>query len=107
MIPKSQRSKSWALLTGLYVDNNWRSRLPLLILAGWEAATRLGLFPAYTLPAPSTVLQTLYLEARSGELWVHIAASTWRVLTGFTIGTAIAVALGTVVGLSAGIESLS
>jgi len=79
--------------------------LPALILAGWEAATRLGLFPAYTLPAPSTVLQTLFLEARSGELWGHIAASTWRVVAGFTVGSAIAVALGTVVGLSVGIES--
>src|SRR5438445_11940341 len=79
--------------------------LPALILAGGEAATRLGLFPAYTLPAPSTVLQTLYLEARSGELWVHIAASTWRVLAGFAIGTTIAVTLGTAVGLSPSVEA--
>src|SRR5207302_5403945 len=88
----------------------WRRRissyvLPALILAGWEVATRLGVFPAHVLPAPSTVLQTLYLEARSGELWAHIAASTWRVLAGFAIGTAIAVALGTVVGLSRGMEA--
>jgi sulfonate transport system permease protein len=79
--------------------------LPALILAGWEAATHLGIFPAYTLPAPSTVLQTLYLEARSGELWIHIAASSWRVLAGFAIGTTFAVTLGTMVGLSQGVES--
>src|SRR5438445_238172 len=93
------------------MNAGWHQRLspyalPILILAGWEAATRLGLFPAYALPAPSTVLQTLYLEARSGELWGHIVTSTWRVLAGFAIGTAIAIALGSVVGLSRGMESL-
>lgn len=92
------------------MNARWRRRLspyvlPLLILAGWEGATRLGLFPAHALPAPSTVVQTLYLEARSGELWGHLGTSTWRVLAGFALGTAVAVALGTVVGLSTGMEA--
>jgi sulfonate transport system permease protein len=92
------------------MSTGWRRRissfvLPGLILAGWEGAIRLGLFPAHALPAPSTVLQTLSLEARSGELWAHVTASTWRVLAGFTIGSIIAVALGTAVGLSTRMES--
>src|SRR5690606_22130681 len=74
--------------------------VPLLILALLETLARSGVLPAHQMPAPSQVAQTLYLLAQSGELWRHLNASLLRVGAGFAIGAALAIAIGTWVGLS-------
>lgn len=74
--------------------------VPLSLLAVLEALVRFGVLPAHQMPAPSQVLQTLYGLAVSGELLRHLNASLLRVGAGFLIGAALAVAIGTWVGLS-------
>lgn len=86
----------------------WRPRLtdlrgwvvPLLMLALLETLVRTDVLPSHQMPAPSQVAQTLYLLAQSGELWRHLSASLLRVGAGFVIGAALAVVIGTWVGLS-------
>lgn len=74
--------------------------VPLLILALLETLVRSGALPAHQMPAPSQVAQTLYLLAQSGELWRHLNASLLRVGAGSAIGAALAIVIGTWVGLS-------
>ncbi len=77
--------------------------LPLLLLAGWEAAARLGEIPANVLPAPSNVAAALWKMVRTGEIFGHIYVSAWRALVGFAIGGSI----GFVLGLGNGLSDLS
>lgn len=74
--------------------------LPVLLLAGWEAASRFGEIPSNVLPAPSDVAAALWKFTVSGEIFRHIWVSTWRALSGFAIGGAIGFALGLANGLS-------
>lgn len=74
--------------------------VPLLLLALLETLVRGGVLPAHQMPAPSQVAHTLYLLAQSGELWRHLSASLLRVSAGFLIGAALAILVGTWVGLS-------
>lgn len=84
----------------LRVPGAWRAwALPLLALSSWEALVRLGWLPAYQMPAPSGILLTL-VELARGELWGHVGASLARVAAGFAIGSGLALAVGTWVGLS-------
>ena len=87
--------------------------VPILVLAGWEAFSRSGALPAALLPAPSTVLWAWAdwvfgtdgnTQTYSGH-WVYdMAASFSRVLAGFAIATALAVALGVAIGWSRATE---
>jgi sulfonate transport system permease protein len=45
-------------------------------------------------------LQTLWELARSGDLWTHVHATTWRVALGFFAGGAAGIALGSLSGVS-------
>src|SRR5262249_47563137 len=70
---------------------NWA--LPLLTLVAWEVFGRLGMLPRY-LSVPTQIAAALWEIAVSGELWVALVASLWRVTAGFTIGTAAGVRSG-------------
>lgn len=74
--------------------------VPLALLLGLEALVRFGVLPAHQMPAPTQVAQTLFSLAVSGELLRHINASLLRVAAGFLIGAALAIVIGTWVGLS-------
>ncbi|WP_235839929.1 ABC transporter permease [Derxia lacustris] len=80
--------------------------LPVGFLVAVEIAVRAGLIEARFLPAPSELLQTLAELAGGGELARHIGASVVRVLAGFAIGSALALALGALVGLNRRAEAL-
>jgi sulfonate transport system permease protein len=75
--------------------------LPALLLAFWEALSRLRLVAPNLLPAPSAVLHALGDLWMSGELWGHIEITLIRVLLGFLLGTAVATVLGALTGYSA------
>ena len=60
----------------------------------WELFTRLGWVPALFLPSPLGVLAELGDMARSGQLFVHVAASLERLLAGYAIGAAAGVLVG-------------
>src|SRR5260370_24314615 len=87
--------------------------VPILVLAGWEAFSRSCALPAALLPAPSTVLWAWadWVSGTDGNTqtysghWVYdMAASFSRVLAGFAIATALAVALGVAIGWSRATE---
>lgn len=74
------------------------SLLPIVLILSWEWLSRMGVFPAYQLPAPTTILGTLKTMAQDGTLWGHIGITTYRVFVGFVLGTIAAVILGSLVG---------
>src|SRR6202035_2376360 len=88
--------------------------VPVLILVGWEIFSRSGTLPAALLPAPTTVLRSWAdwvfatdgnTQTYSGRWIFDTAASITRVMAGFGIATALAVALGVAIGWSRGSET--
>lgn len=80
--------------------------LPIAIIAIWQLAVELGWLSSRTLPAPSAVLEAGWQLSSSGELWQHLAISSWRALLGFVIGGGIGLLLGLITGLSSWGEKL-
>ena len=72
--------------------------LPVLLIAGWQAASSLGWLSTRVLPAPSSVAQAAWALAASGELWTHVQVSAGRALSGLAIGGALGLALGLLTG---------
>lgn len=74
--------------------------LPIVLLIGWEGLSRIGLFPPNLLPAPSTVLTTVWELTLNGDLFKHISITLYRVALGFVIGSGSATVLGALTGYS-------
>ena len=79
--------------------------LPLAALAATEIAGRLGWVTSNLLPTPSDVARALF-ELGGHTVANHVAASTARVVAGYAIGASLAVAIGSLVGLSATARAL-
>jgi len=58
------------------------------------------------LPAPVAVLATISSEARSGALFVNLAATLMRVIAAFTLAMALGTALGLVMGRNKTVDRL-
>lgn len=78
------------------------------LLLIWEVAVRFGFAHATILPAPSMVamrgwqlLNVAHIE--QSLLLMHIAVSLWRALAAFVLACLVAIPLGFVLGLSAGL----
>jgi len=89
----------------------WIRWVTLIALFGlWQALSVYNqahrMFNPVFLPSPTMVLQAAGDLARTGELQLHIVASGLRVLTGFAIGTAVAVTLGVLVTRSKVFENI-
>ena len=69
--------------------------VPLLI---WELAAHLGLISTFLFPPPSVIFSTLFRELHEGVLAQHVGRSLYRLLTGM----ALAIVIGTLVGLAIG-----
>jgi sulfonate transport system permease protein len=82
----------------------WRAArgtvLPIGLLVLWEAASHAHLIDPRILPPVELVARTAVREVTEGHLLYHLAASLWRDLAGFAIGTLIGIVLGTLLGLS-------
>jgi sulfonate transport system permease protein len=74
--------------------------LPLTLLGLWALATGVGGVKVYQLASPGDVERELASLAASGLLWKNLGASIARVAIGFSCAFVVAVALGTLVGLS-------
>ena len=72
--------------------------VPVGSLVLLELFVRMGWVSPYVLPPPSELYDT-FLYLAEGPLWSNIAASTIRVLLGFTIGSLLAIVVGSIVGL--------
>lgn len=73
--------------------------IPVAFILGWELVSRSGLTEPSLLPPPSTVVQTLWADARDGALWDNTRASMIRWVVGFAVGASSGVFLGALVGL--------
>ena len=89
----------------------WRQRLlpwvlPLLLLAGWELASRSGWLSTRVLPEPASVLGAFWGLLQSGELWRHVAVSSGRALAGLALGGGLGLLLGLLTGSFKPLETL-
>lgn len=80
--------------------------VPLALLAAWQLAAVVGLISPVTLPAPTAVFNAAADLIQRGELRIHIAISTQRVIIGFLIGAIAGLAVGAFVGLSRWVDTL-
>lgn len=90
--------KSLSQLSGL----SWALLSFFVLVALWHLAAVVVQDPI-TLPSPLDVVNTLWEEAASGELFVHVWATLLRVIISF----AIAMLLGTAIGIGLGRSQLS
>ena len=74
--------------------------VPVVIVALWWGSVQFGVFEAYQLPPPPVVLDAALGLWRRGLLQQDLLATIERVLEGFVLGSVVAIALGTVTGLS-------
>jgi len=72
--------------------------VPLLVIAGWEAASRSGWLSTRILPEPLAVARAFLSLARSGELAHDVAISSGRALAGLAIGGGLGLVLGLLTG---------
>ncbi len=75
--------------------------LSLIVLLAWQWAAQAGWVSAIIMPAPASVAHAILAGLRSGKLLQDAATSPGRVLAGFALGTALALPLGLLMGVSA------
>jgi len=73
--------------------------VPVLLLLLWYLLAAAHVFRPDQLPPPGRVWHAGLDLAHNGALWDHIRVSTRRVLVGFTVGAALGLATGALVGL--------
>jgi len=74
--------------------------LPVLLVAAWEGAARLGWLSSRVLPEPWAVVKAFHDLSSSGELWHHLGVSLGRAAIGFGLGAGLGLLLGLVNGSS-------
>lgn len=79
---------------------------PMGLLIVWEGLSRVGVLDPRFVPPPSTVLHTLAVMIRTGELPYHVAVSLRRIVLGFLLGAVPAVGAGLAMGLSRPVRAL-
>ena len=81
---------------------NWVSIVSILcLLAIWELICQSGIVSSLFLPAPTAIISALLQMIADGEIGVSLAASLYRILAGFFIGSLVGLAVGLVTGTSA------
>ena len=81
---------------------NWVSVVSILcLLVIWELICQSGIVSSLFLPAPTAIISALLQMIADGEIGVSIAASLYRILAGFFIGSLVGLAVGLVTGTSA------
>ncbi len=80
--------------------------VPLLVIAGWEAASRSGWLSTRILPEPFAVAQAFWNLLKSGELLHDVAISTGRAVAGLAIGGGLGLVLGLLTGTFRTAETL-
>jgi sulfonate transport system permease protein len=80
--------------------------VPTLILALWQISSQAGWLSTRILPEPWAVLKAFWALSASGEMWRHVATSTWRAAVGFAIGGGLGLALGLLTGTFRTAETL-
>ncbi|HXZ08043.1 MAG TPA: ABC transporter permease [Paraburkholderia sp.] len=79
--------------------------LPVVFLALIEVLVRTSILPSHLVPAPSSIVQTLW-DLGGVRLARHIGASVIRVYAGFVLGAVLALLIGAAMGLSRRVDAL-
>jgi len=74
----------------------WRWALGVGIVLGWELLTRLKIVDPYYFSNPTTIVNTAYVAATQGTLYVDIGYTSAATIVGFLIG----ITSGALLGLS-------
>jgi sulfonate transport system permease protein len=77
-----------------------RSAVPIALIIIWQLASTFGWIDSKTLASPLQVWHTAKELSGEGELWPNVLVSLRRVVIGLAIGGAIGTLLGLVAGLS-------
>ncbi len=86
---------------------NWVSAASILgVLVIWELICLSGAVSSLFLPAPTAIISALLQMIADGEIGVSLAASMYRILAGFFIGSLIGLAVGLVTGTSALLDKM-
>lgn len=81
---------------------HWLSVVSIIcVLLVWELICRAGFVSSLFLPAPSQIISSLFVMIGDGEIGMSLAASMYRILVGFAVGSLIGLAVGLVTGTSA------
>ena len=81
---------------------SWVSVLSIAVLIFiWEMICHNDLVSSLFLPAPTQILTSLFLMISDGEIGTSLAASLYRILMGFAVGSLLGLAVGLVTGTSA------
>ncbi len=64
------------------------------LLAAWEILARSGTFTHFQLPAFSDVIERIWSDAWTGDLWINTALTLYRALTAFAICAVFGVIIG-------------
>ena len=67
---------------------------PIGLLLLWQLLLMAGIGDRRFIPAPSDIALSFWKLAVSGELWLHVGVTLYRVFLGFIIGSIPAVAMG-------------
>ncbi|MBV7433495.1 ABC transporter permease [Cardiobacteriaceae bacterium TAE3-ERU3] len=71
----------------------------VVLIALWEGLSRLGWINPLVLPSPAEIFTALQDLWRSGDLWRHMGASLQRLAIGWSLGSAVGIAFGMIIGL--------
>jgi NitT/TauT family transport system permease protein len=76
----------------------WPKAIAIALVFGlWQAVVLTGWKPEYVLPSPVTVLERLWSDLQSPELWAAIATTMRRGIWGFALAIVVGVAIGAAV----------
>jgi ABC-type nitrate/sulfonate/bicarbonate transport system permease component len=67
----------------------------LVLLIAWELFARSGKVTMFMLPPFTVVAETIWTDARLGDLWINLGLTLYRAMTGFVIASVAGVMLAT------------
>jgi len=90
------------LRIGGSIETHWFLGIAVAVFAAllglWYLATGIALVQPLFLPSPSTVVDTLIDQAKSGQLWSDAKVSIFRIMVGFAVASAMAIPIGVLIG---------
>jgi ABC-type nitrate/sulfonate/bicarbonate transport system permease component len=104
LLAAAYRERGFRILSGALrgLARGTRSNLTLiLVLAGWEAYARSGAVSNFLLPPLSVVLERVWQDTVSGDLFLNLGATLYRGLLGFVIAAVAGVMLGILIARTA------